>query len=167
MMVVRTFHAQITSSCLGGTVFLLGSAGTSSRFSEGWSFSPSKTGGSSRARGCGSSPKSNTAGIPFLRHRNLSVNRGPISWSATFSVDLKAYLESKNRWAIVWTSYGWEGAQRTDVVWRTGNRADCAEWQLVDLGTRVAGERLFETFDQQHGRVLSRNYLKQVQDDEV
>ena len=116
--VIRTFHAQIISSCLGGTVFL-GSAGNSSRFSEGsWSFSPARTGGSSRTRGCGSSPKSNTAGIPFLRHRNLSVNRGPISCSATFSVDLKAYLQKKrpktNEYSM--KLHGWESAQRTDVV---------------------------------------------------
>jgi len=99
--VILTFHAQINSSCFGGTVFVLGSScsiSNSSGLSEGsWSLSPVGTGGTSRIRGCGSSPKSCTAGIPFFSHRNLSVNRGPISWSATFSVDLNAYLHKAQR----------------------------------------------------------------------
>lgn len=99
-MVALTFHAHRNSSCFGGTTDARGSDTEGSVVRSSKLFSASFSSCSVEARnsnGLGSSPNRWTAGIPFRKDRNLSVKRGPISWSATFSVDLNAYLTTPRK----------------------------------------------------------------------
>ena len=111
-----TFHCHWYSSTVGGLVFFLGPDSdspsstpsspfppSSISFRSGWPlFLPSGcppfvaiSSNSSNSSFVEGSPNSFTAGSPVLSDLNFKVKRGPISCNAAFSVDLKAYLDTR------------------------------------------------------------------------